>query len=257
MKPSTTFFLCFLNVLLVTTPTSSSDSSSKLSDKEIQRIADATALKMAPFMQNRLCETLSLNSSSHSSSNSTVEHTVTHNMDLHIATIFNACKQHMHNSTSSFTQVISQNKGKVFATLMSCIYFYLYFTLQKSYKIITRKESWCNWKENINLPHLMSEPYHDIIHELILTIQKKYLLEEKQSKLCITQTFLQDLKTELQLLEQHLTIRQYVKSWYCFKLFPLIHDLDILQEKIARLYWLLDIFATWQTKEVLKDNYEI
>ena len=185
-------------------------------------------------------------------SNLNAEQSQSSTVSQSVYNLFEQCKNKAYESSQSFFEFLLKNKLKVAGVTVCMCYGYLYYISYTAHVLLDNKGSWCNWKEAISLPRLMGTSYHEIMPELILAIQKKYLFADTKSSHGVMNCFISDLKKEISSLEKQATIQKFTESCYLSQLLPCKDKLSIIQEKITRLHWLLDLFATWQTKEILQ-----
>lgn len=164
----------------------------------------------------------------------------------------NACDK-----ASWFHNELYEKRYHLGAGCMATGYCYLSYQCYKAKNLIKHRSSWCNWKQTIDIQHLVSTPYQEVIPQLLTDIQKKYLLHtchdtHTKLKTAPFEQFIKDIYTELALLKKYQLILSWSNKLHLSFLFSLCYNYDIIQEKINRLHLLLDIFITWQTQDLLK-----
>lgn len=204
---------------------------------------------IANSKQGNFCETINVHLNSQSISSATATSPIPSTLQPFYDQI-----QNINKSSQSCFKILLDHKYKNMLCLLGIIYGYLHYQLSAADKLIKQQSSWCNWKQTVQLQHLVSTPYQEVMPQLLQDIQKKYFLAHKQLSSDAFDTFIQDTSHEIAILQQHIKIQSYIKSCYCSQLFYFALDPDMIQEKITRLQWLLDLFATWKTKELLTEH---
>ncbi len=149
-----------------------------------------------------------------------------------------------------------QHKYKILMAGACAYYVHLNYQLHAVSTMICDETSWCNWKATASMQQLIYAPHDELIPQLLADIQKKYLLSKKISlshnhESAIDQ-FIKEVSHELALLQNYVTIQKWTKTLHVSKLFYFSYKKSMIQEKINRLHIMLDIFISWQTKELLK-----
>ena len=156
---------------------------------------------------------------------------------------------------NSYEQMIL-HKYKIFTACACTYYVWLNYQLHAVSTMINDETSWSNWKATASMQQLVCAPHADLIPQLIADIQKKYLLSKKACLSCnhasAFDQFIKEVSQELALLQNYATIQKWTKIAYLSKFFYFPYKRSMIQEKINRLHIMLDIFISWQTKELLK-----
>lgn len=177
---------------------------------------------------------------------------VSHNLLQSMTSGWNDFKK----SVPSYVDSVWQNKYKIGLTTVGVAYAYLCYDLYAAREILQSHSSWCNWKEVVSTQQLVCASHQELITQLLADIHKKYLLAAKtvssSMKASPFDQFINDIVKELCALERYITIKKLTKSLYLEKLFYFSYKKSVVQEKIDRLYFMLDVFVAWQTKDLLK-----
>ncbi|MBI2353294.1 hypothetical protein HYV11_03585 [Candidatus Dependentiae bacterium] len=157
---------------------------------------------------------------------------------------------------SCFFNFIENHKYATAFSLISTLYLYVNYRCYTIEKLLQSPSSWCNWKEIVSTQQLVATQQQELIYQLLNDIQKKYFLTYKTT-ICSLQNssfdqFIKDIMNELTSLQQYITIKEYASALYLKKIFRFSYKKSIIQEKINRLQFIMDLFLTWQTKELLK-----
>jgi len=196
---------------------------------------------------------------SSSESNATAENRVVVDLDFHlkqhIVHFYTTARDSMHASGQNIVEKLKENKWKIAAAMAAVTYGYFWYKIFKTNQILKQKNSWCNWKEAVALSSLMVTSQHDLMTELLQEIQKQQLLRQNL-KDCSSGIvcFVKEITDELQLLQSYVQLYDMCRRFYCSKLFYFTIDYVLLQEKIARLYFLIDLFSFWQTKQYMSSE---
>lgn len=149
-----------------------------------------------------------------------------------------------------------QHRYKISAGIVCASWVYVQYKLHKISAILENPASWCNWKPMVSMQQLVCASHEELIPQLLMDIQKKYLLALKTvtsgSQLSSFDQCIIDISKELALLQWYLTVQKGTQMVYFSSLFYFSHKKSFIQEKINRLHVIVDIFISWQTKEFLK-----
>lgn len=155
------------------------------------------------------------------------------------ARCFNAC--------SAFA---SGAKWHIGGALFIATYSALSYKIYQAHKLISMQDSWCNWKEVVPLQHLLLSSEKDLINQLSISIQKKYfLLPFVTLDHYSYMIMLQEIKAEQVALQQYETILQAASSFYCSRFFYFSIDKATIDERLARLSFILDLLIKWQMQQ--------
>ncbi|MFA5998580.1 MAG: hypothetical protein WC747_01000 [Candidatus Babeliales bacterium] len=185
-------------------------------------------------------------------SNTSKQYIVQHKHDFGLVSSLNA----LLSKTQSFQPSISISKFKLIAMGLLSSYALAAYKLHLVHQLIESPDVWCNWKEVVALSHLVASPYEDTIKQLHIDIAKKYFslslteqsLKEqslKESNQSAHGLFLQEIKEEINLLKNYLWWSSAIKTLHCSGCFYIV-DACVIQEKLARLNFMVDIFIKWQ-----------
>lgn len=162
---------------------------------------------------------------------------------------YDTCKQ----SALEHYQNMLKHKYKIIAALSLTLYAQTQYRLYKIHTLLDSPRSWCNWKSITPTEQLVCISHEELIPLLLCDMQKKYLLLPPKNRIeSYIDHFIKEVSNELALLQGYITMQKYANMLYLSKLFYFSHKKSFVQEKINRLHIILDIFISWQTKELLK-----
>jgi len=144
-----------------------------------------------------------------------------------------------------------QNKVKVACSVVCMGYGLIALKLYGASQLLRSQDSWCNWKEAVPLQHLALTPYRDLVAQFNIDLQKKHYLQHSQSpqkKLHVL--FWDDLQAEMLCLQNYLKIIRMTKFTCCSRLFFFSHDQAVIEEKLARLQFVFDLFVRMQAEDL-------
>ncbi len=151
-------------------------------------------------------------------------------------------------STCAF---LGQNKLKTACCVVGVGYGIIMFRLYSANQLLRAHDSWCNWKEAVPLQHLALTPYQDLVAQFTIDLQKKHYLQHSQSSPKKLYTlFWNDLQAEMSCLQSYLKICHMTKALRCSRLFFFSYDQAVIEEKLARLQFIFDLFVRIQAEEL-------
>ncbi|HSW75586.1 MAG TPA: hypothetical protein VLG50_00935 [Candidatus Saccharimonadales bacterium] len=180
------------------------------------------------------------------------QYIVDHKIDFGIVSSLNDVLTKLHHAgESTYTSVqniFGIGKYKLCALAVISAYGIASYKLYLGNQLLESHEAWCNWKEVISLSHLVTSPYEDTIKQLMIDIQKKYFsLSGKEPAQSMYALFFKDVQEEIDLLKNYLWWSNNIKTLHCSGCFYL-QESCVLEEKIARLNFMIDIFIKWQVE---------
>jgi hypothetical protein len=126
--------------------------------------------------------------------------------------------------------------------LTSC-YLYIWYQIYQINKLLDNPCAWHLFKEEIPLTRLTIINRTELFKELQLAICKKYLnAADCASSQKIMLKFLEDVTYEKALLESYIIYQSCINSCYLTKIFPTFKKIEYVQESIARLNFLKDLY---------------
>ncbi|MCX5924135.1 MAG: hypothetical protein NTZ68_01800 [Candidatus Dependentiae bacterium] len=150
--------------------------------------------------------------------------------------------------TQSLQPSFPVSKFKICALSLLSSYALTAYKLHLVHELLESHDAWCNWKEVVALSHLISSPYEDTIKQLQIDTAKRYfILSTNQSNQDAHVTFLKEVQEEISLLKNYLWWSSAIKTLHCSGCFYMV-DACVIQEKLARLNFMIDIFIRWQVE---------
>lgn len=142
------------------------------------------------------------------------------------------------------------NKLKIFGLAVCFSYAWTTYRIHLANQILSSHDSWCNWKSAVPLHHLALSSNQDLVSQLNIDLQKKHYLNHSNSpKKQLCQLFFSDLQEEMVCLRSYLKILKSAKAIRCSQLFFFSYDQLIIEEKLARLSFVFDLFIRMQADD--------
>jgi len=201
-------------------------------------------------------------------SNTSKQYIVEHKHDFGLVSSLNA----LLSKTQSFQPSIFISKFKLFTMGLLSSYGLAAYKLHLVHQLIESHDAWCNWKEVVALSHLVASPYQDTIKQLHIDIAKKYfslsLKEQSLNKQTLNKQtltgpnesahvlFLKEIQEEINLLKNYLWWNSAIKTLHCSGCFYIV-DVCVIQEKLSRLNFMVDIFIRWQVERYDVQCYDM
>ena len=130
-------------------------------------------------------------------------------------------------------------------------YIWILYQIRFTCLLIKQHNSWCNWKSVIPLNHLQLSDHEDLFSQLKFDIGKKYAQQNILHARCDFATvFIQDVHAELNNLNTYLNWYETIQTIYCSRFFNFPFDCATIEDKKARLHFILDLFMTTQAKKI-------
>lgn len=180
--------------------------------------------------------------------------TITHTFRFEWPEIKFPTKSEMYDYTATSASYIQtqiwDNKWTIFAATLATVYSWMLYNIKQTEKMIAEHDSWCNWKSVVSITHLALSKGQDLQQQLNFDLHKKYALNSSDiSKNNFTMMFINDIKQELHQLNQYLDIHKLATRIWCKSLFWFAHDPNFIEDKKARLLFILDLFMASYTQE--------
>lgn len=135
-------------------------------------------------------------------------------------------------------------------------YSYLLYQFKRTENLLAQCDAWSNWKSVVPVAHLSLASSDDLLEQLQFDILKKYTLKSKTLLTSdLLAMFVDDLKYELACLQHYLTWRKFITKCHCASLFSLQFDQQTIEEKIARIHFIFDLFIKIQS-DSSRDNFQ-
>ncbi|MBP6892207.1 hypothetical protein KBB68_01360 [Candidatus Babeliales bacterium] len=140
---------------------------------------------------------------------------------------------------------------KITAGTILTIYLWILYQIRFTCLLIKQHDAWCNWKSIVPITHLQLATHEDLVGQLKKDIFKKYAHNYYQNTVHGFLTlFIQEIQQELILLDTYLKWQNIIEMISCSKFFNFPFTITTIEEKKARLHFLLEIFATQQTEKI-------
>lgn len=144
-------------------------------------------------------------------------------------------------------KIINEEKYKytwhAIAVCLASAYVFVYYHVYNLNKLLECKTSWCRWKEVIPLHQLCMGGCDDVIGQLMFDIHKKYYQKESVAAALVDdQLFIKDVLAERSILQWYLSMQTWTNRLYVARFFPLRYTKEMIQEYIARLEVITDLF---------------
>ncbi|OGB86295.1 hypothetical protein A3J41_01720 [candidate division TM6 bacterium RIFCSPHIGHO2_12_FULL_38_8] len=134
--------------------------------------------------------------------------------------------------------------GTIFAS-----YAWIAYQIRQTNLLIKKHDAWCNWKSVVPITHLQLATQEDLLAQLKIDLYKKYSLAASNASTCdYTFMFVNEIKNEMALFDAYLRWLHMIKAISCNRFFHFSHDETVIEEKKARLLFLLDLFMTWYSQ---------
>lgn len=145
----------------------------------------------------------------------------------------------------SLTNFISANKVVVSAFGITSLYCYVIYKIININALISSKDSWCNWKQEIPFDTLLASAQVELSKELMTDIQKKYSDPKKLDNYMVALvSFYNDIHKELSELNKFIKLTSWIKFFKAEKIVQLNSDLILkAQEKINKLGYIKGLFG--------------
>ncbi len=127
--------------------------------------------------------------------------------------------------------------------VISTWYLYAFYQIYQTNKLLNNPYSWALFKEEIPVTRLTTIQRAELFKELHLAICKKYLNSadcDNGQKVMLK--FLADLSYEKSRLESYLIYQTVISNCYLSKLFPTFKKTEQVEESIARINFLMDLY---------------
>ena len=147
------------------------------------------------------------------------------------------------------TEYCKANKIKIALISAGTLYSIIWYKLLYGAHAILAQNNWASWKDSTSFDILHVMPQQELAKELLFAVQKHYQTTENLTDFLLPLvSFLRDVDHELRILNQFLTMHQWLEKLHLTFLFP---QQEILvqraQEKVNRLSYLKGIFLDWVT----------
>ena len=211
--------------------------------------AHANVDHSAPVLQN-LNAQMTAQAQATQISEYTIHHVFKFPLEEKIATAANNIKEKGSNSFFASLDCLTKHKLKTIAIILLSCYAYIYYQISKTNAIISNSHSWCNWKQAVALIHLTSTNKDELLTELLHDIQRLYFFSpQSTSQTPSFDQLIQSLQYEKTQLKQYKSLLYWSQKCYLANWLPFHYNLEILTEKIARLDFVIELYALWQSNK--------
>lgn len=183
-----------------------------------------------------------------------VHHLVEHRInikcpDIHLPTM-TCMVDNITTATSSIQSWLWNNKWNIAAVALIYTYTKEFYRLQQINHMLQQSYVWCAWKEITPLGHLVASPSNDLLQQLQIDIHKKYYQSlDAQNAQSVHALFLQDTNEEMVQLNTYLSMYEFYQTIHMHKLLPFKYSPAIIQERKARLQFVIDLFIKWYLQQ--------
>lgn len=141
--------------------------------------------------------------------------------------------------------------GKIALGTIFVSYIWVLYQIRFTCLLIKQHNAWCNWKAVVPLHHLQISLREDLLVQLKFDIGKKYATQNLgYARYDVSTFFIQDIHTELENLNTYLKWYEIAHKIYCTRFFNFPFDIQNIEEKKARLHFILDLFMTSQAEKL-------
>ncbi len=147
--------------------------------------------------------------------------------------------------------IIENNYGKMIVGALFGCYVWILYQIRKTNMLIKQHDAWCNWKAIVSLLQMQCNAQQELFMQLKLDICKKYGPSSyaNNSTHCID-LFVYDIKQELAVFDAYLDWYNFVQKTMISRFFNFSFDVVAIEEKKARLYFLLDLLMIHQAQNI-------
>lgn len=148
-------------------------------------------------------------------------------------------------------KAIQNHYGKIIAGTICSVYCWILYQIRQTNILIKQQKTWCNWKAIIPLSQLQSYAQQELFMQLKADIYKKYVHSTyAHTNNHYVALFIQDIKSELATFDAYIDWYHFTQNVFISRFFNFSFDPAAIEEKKARLYFLLDILTTNQTEKM-------
>ena len=126
------------------------------------------------------------------------------------------------------------------------VYAWTLYHLHYTENMMHNYHAWCNWKSTLPLQHLQLTPIKDLYDQLAIDIQKKYFTITSSTKHLPSVQFWNDIQQECKALKFYIATYKFAKKTCCSKIFGFFYSLQNTEDKLTRLYFIIDLFTAQQ-----------
>lgn len=139
---------------------------------------------------------------------------------------------------------------KIIAASIFVSYIYILYQIRYACLLIKEHNAWCNWKSVIPVTHLQLASREELLAQLKIDIYKKYARNGLDKLTCdLTTMFMKDINAELQTFDTYLDWQNRIQTISCNRLFNFPFDVTAIEEKKARLFFIIDLFMVAQAEK--------
>ena len=151
---------------------------------------------------------------------------------------------------------IKNQKAKIACSATIACYCALWYQIHTTNAIVNHQQSWSNWKKHLSMEELLTSPQQTISSELVHAIQSLYIDPENPADFIFPLIqFSLNIEKEIEALKKQLKIYSWIQRLYCSKLFFINpSDLQDIEAKLTKLFFLQYIFATWTADYKIKQS---
>gem|GEM_PF-1283516 len=185
-----------------------------------------------------------------------VSHKVHHNVEHKIVlpTVptpdFQSATDSIQNKLQALRAWCAGHKWYIVSGVIVGIYCNTLYQLMRIHNVLEKHDAWCLWRQTVPLSQLATSGREDLFKQLQLDIHKKYYrsLPSANSQ-TVYNLFFQDINEEQAKLESYTKIYSICKTTYSARLFPFRLKHRDIEERQARLEFVIDLFMTWYAEQ--------
>lgn len=152
---------------------------------------------------------------------------------------------------SIILESLKSHWGKICIGTFFASYIWILYQIRFTCLLMKQHNAWCNWKNVVPLHHLQLSAHQDLMTQLKFDIGKKYSQKNIHHARCDLSTlFIHDIHEELATFQTYLKWQETIQSLYCSRFFHFPFNPTIIEEKITRLHFILDLFVTSQAEKM-------
>lgn len=159
---------------------------------------------------------------------------------------FQSTTDSIHNKLQALCEWCVGHKWYIIAGTIIGLYCNTYYQLARIHNALEKHDAWCLWRQNVPLSQLAISGREDLFKQLQLDIHKKYYRSlPSANNQTIYNLFFQDVHEEQAKLQSYAQTYSICKTTYSARIFPFRLKHRDIEERQARLEFVIDLFMTW------------
>lgn len=156
---------------------------------------------------------------------------------------FEKALQSLYEQKNKFKVNLIEYKWIIASSCLASFYLYVWNQIYQINKLLDDASSWHLFKEEIPLSRLKTINRADLFKELQLAVCKKYISPcQPDSSQKVMIKFLEEISLEKAALEKYMQYQQIITNCYVSKIFPILKKTEHIEEAIARINFLIDLY---------------